>query len=61
MIKYRIYENREGLMKRPTEYGYGDDEEKYDDFDSLEEADKAIQKEDYPPTYIVLPIIEEDS
>ena len=60
MIKYRIYENREGLMKQPTERRYGYTEEKYDDFDSLEDANEAIQKEDYPPTYIALPIIEKD-
>ena len=60
MIRYRIYENREGLLKRPQERSYGSECDKFDDFESLEDAAEAIQAEDFPPTYIVTPVISKD-
>lgn len=61
-VKYRIYQCYESetangfVLDQPRVQGYGHLEIKYDDFDSLEEAARMLEKiEDYNE-YIILPV-----
>lgn len=54
-IKYRLYSiDRKGMLETPKEDYYGLPQNKYSDFDSIEEAYEAIDNWD---EYVILPII----
>ena len=55
-ITYRIYKLVDGKLKQPTISGYGREEIKYDDANSMKEATKLITSDDRYLEFVILPI-----
>lgn len=51
-IKYRIFENRSGLLLRPEKW----DSYQYCDYDTMEECQKVIESYEDWNEYIILPV-----
>lgn len=59
--KYRVYYvSEDGLLKEPKESGYGYDTCRFSSYDSREDAEIAIGKEDSHNDYVILPVTSKD-
>lgn len=54
---YRIYTiDENGLMEQPKEYYYGGTFNRFNDFDTIEQAQQAIVAQESYGEYVILPI-----
>lgn len=58
---YRIFSIEDGRLVRPQEYGYGHPDNKFQDFDTIEEAHAALlQDRGGYGDYLILPVTVKD-